>query len=369
MTPSQRYRQDLEDPDFVRDPAQDRVVAVLQALFDTLGSEPRQRQTRAGLVARLRGESPLRVWEPAAKGLYLWGSVGRGKTYLVDTFYECVEDAHKTRTHFHRFMQDIHNQLKSLKEQEHPLRTVAANLADRARLICLDEFFVADITDAMLLAGLLENLFERGVTLVTTSNTPPQRLYEGGLQRARFLPAIALMEANMEVVELDSEVDYRLRQLEKAEIYHSPLDAGADGLIEQTFHRVAPEAGCQSAVLAIEGREIRTRWLADGVVWFDFEAICDGPRGTADYIEIARCFHTVMVSGVPLLDRLREDQAHRFLNMVDEFYDRNVKLVLSAAVAIDDLYVGRRLQFEFERVRSRLHEMQSHEYLALQHLP
>jgi cell division protein ZapE len=369
MTPFQRYQQHLADPDFIHDPAQEHFVELLQAVFDQLVPEPAQRRQKRTLVARLRGQPTILSWEPKVKGLYLWGGVGRGKTYLVDTFYECVPHSAKVRTHFHRFMQKIHHRLRALKETQDPLRIVATDLANQARLICLDEFFVADITDAMLLAGLLDSLFERGVTMVATSNTPPHKLYENGLQRARFLPAIALIEEHMQVVHLDAAMDYRLRQLERAEIYHWPLDSEADTNLESTFHHLAPDPGIRAATLEIENRQITTRWLADGVVWFEFGSICDGPRGTADYIEVARCFHTVLVSDVPVLDRLREDQAHRFLNLVDEFYDRNVKLVISAAAPIDNLYVGKRLTFEFQRVRSRLHEMQSHDYLALQHLP
>ncbi len=370
MTPLERYRLDLESAGFSHDHAQKDAVRQLQRVFDDLNeAPPRPDSAASGFLGRLR-----RRWRPAdsrrmVKGLYLWGGVGRGKTYLVDTFFECLPIAHKKRIHFHRFMRKVHDELTSLKEQQDPLKIVGRRFADQWRVLCFDEFFVSDITDAMLLDGLLRAMFGHGVTMIATSNIHPENLYKDGLQRARFMPAIALLQAHMDVINVDGGVDYRLRNLEQAELYHSPLGARADGSLLETFERVAPESGHEGVQLEIEGREIETRRHADGVVWFDFQEICDGPRGTSDYIEIARCFHTVLVSNVPEMTWKHENQARRFLNMVDEFYDRNVKLVMSGETPLDRLYSGKKLQFEFGRALSRLKEMQSHDYLALEHLP
>lgn len=370
MTPLERYRSDLENARFSHDHAQEGAVRHLQRIFEDLIEEPRWPDSGPkGFVGRLtrrmrRAESPH-----AVKGLYLWGGVGRGKTYLVDTFFECLPIARKKRIHFHRFMRKVHDELRSLKEQQDPLKIVGRRFADQWRVLCFDEFFVSDITDAMLLDGLLRAMFEHGVTMIATSNIHPENLYKDGLQRARFIPAITLIQTHMDVINVDGGVDYRLRNLEQAELYHSPLDERADGSLLETFERVAPETGHEGVQLEIEGRAIETRRHADGVVWFDFPEICDGPRGTSDYIEIARCFHTVLVSNVPEMTWKHENQARRFLNMVDEFYDRNVKLVMSGQTPLDGLYSGNKLQFEFGRALSRLKEMQSHDYLALQHLP
>jgi cell division protein ZapE len=242
-------------------------------------------------------------------------------------------------------------------------------MAADTRLVCLDELFVADIADAMILGNLFDALFRRGVTLIATSNLPPEELYRDGLQRQRFLPAIATIRAHTTTLHLAGDADYRLRALEQAEIYHSPLDEAADAGLEDAFECIAPEPGKRNHALAIEGRVIPARRRADGVAWFEFEDICAGPRGTADYIEIARCFQTVLVSNIPLLDETLENEARRFIAMVDEFYDRNVKLIVSAAAPAAELYRGDRLDFEYARTASRLHEMRSHEYLARPHLP
>jgi cell division protein ZapE len=367
MTPYERYQRDLQQAEFLHDPAQEEAVRNLQRVYDELLSEPAKPDS--GLLARLAGMLRKKEPIPAARGLYLWGGVGRGKTYLVDAFFECLPLERKQRIHFHRFMDAVHHELKSLRDQQNPLQIVAGRFAERYRVICLDELFVSDITDAMILARLLETLLEGGVTFITTSNIPPERLYWDGLQRARFLPAIELIEQHLDVVNVDGQTDYRLQFLEKAEIYHHPLDSAGEAALQNSFDHLAPEPGTRDSTLEVEGREIAVRRMADGVAWFDFQAICDGPRGTADYIEVARCFHSVLVSNVPQLNWELENQARRFLNMVDEFYDRNVKLILSAAVPIEELYTGKKLAFEFRRTFSRLHEMQSHDYLARAHLP
>jgi len=300
--------------------------------------------------------------------------VGRGKTYLMDMFYEALPFDNKMRMHFHRFMRRVHHELTDLQGEKDPLTIVAERIAAEAEVICFDEFFVSDITDAMLLAGLFEALFARGVCLVTTSNIEPRYLYKDGLQRQRFLPAIELLEQHTEVLNIDGGVDYRLRTLEQAELYHSPIDADTDVKLLEFFQQLAPVGGGRDFIcieanvqVEVENRPILARYMADDVVWFDFYALCDGPRSQNDYIELAREFHAVLVSGVPQMDVNCEDVARRFILMVDEFYDHNIKLLLSADVPLENLYVGKRQAFEFERTRSRLQEMQSHDYLAAAH--
>jgi cell division protein ZapE len=295
--------------------------------------------------------------------------VGRGKTWLMDGFTECLPPALCLRVHFHRFMQRVHADLKALAGTRNPLERVADGLAAEARVLCFDEFFVSDIADAMILGELLRALFSRGVSLVATSNIPPPRLYENGLQRQRFLPAIALLEQHTAVLNVDGGVDYRLRTLERAELYHHPLDAAADLSLRHSFARLAPEPGRENVEIDINGRSLRCRALGDDVVWFDFHELCETPRSASDYIELAREFHAVLVSGVPAMGAANDDAARRFITLVDEFYDRQVKLVLAAAVPLGGLYRGGRLEFEFQRTLSRLQEMQSHEYLARPHLP
>ncbi|CAN5237690.1 cell division protein ZapE [soil metagenome] len=337
----------------------------LERVAAELVTRPRWRRRFERLRLRLGFDVALKP----VRGLYLWGGVGRGKTWLMDMFFESLPFADKRRRHFHRFMQAVHHELHRLDDRTDPLEAVAAHIAATSRILCFDELFVSDIADAMILGNLFDALFRRGVTLVATSNVPPEDLYEDGLQRQRFLPAIANIEAHTETLHLAGTADYRFRALEKAEIYHSPLDDAADAALAHTFDRVAPDPERQDRPLEIEGRTIAARRRAGGVVWFEFEAICGGPRGTSDYVEIARCFHTVLISNVPVLVETFENEARRFIALVDEFYDRNVKLILSAAAPASELYRGDRLGFEFERTRSRLEEMQTHAYLARPHLP
>ncbi|HEY3699354.1 MAG TPA: cell division protein ZapE [Spongiibacteraceae bacterium] len=367
MTPLERYQADLQKPGFARDTAQEMAVRHLQQLFEQLVAA--EAGTAASLLSnwleKLRRDKKI---EPI-RGLYFWGGVGRGKTYLMDAFYDTLPFERKLRAHFHRFMQRVHRELKALAGEKNPLQIIARNLAAETRVICFDEFFVADIADAMILSGLFEALFGHGVALVATSNIEPDGLYKDGLQRARFLPAIALIKRHTLVLNVDGGTDYRLRALEKAELYHYPLDAAAETSLRRCFESLAPEPGLPDRILEIEGREIQARWLADDVAWFDFSALCAGPRSQNDYIELAREYHAVLIGNIPQLDANSEDQARRFINLVDEFYDRNVKLVIAAAAPLDQLYQGRRLQFEFERTKSRLLEMQSREYLGREHRP
>lgn len=365
LTPWERYQQDLERPDFEKDPAQEDAVRRLQALYDKLVEAENQRDSLTHkLKLKLSGGK-----EDPVKGLYFWGGVGRGKTYLMDTFYESLPFDRKMRVHFHRFMQRVHNELKALKGEKNPLELVSKTFADETRVICFDEFFVSDIGDAMILATLMDGLFSRGVTLVCTSNIVPDGLYKDGLQRQRFLPAIELVKKHTDVVNVDGGVDYRLRTLEQAELYHSPLDEDADISLRKSFDGLAVDAAAHDEDIEINGRNIPALAHADDVVWFDFTAVCDGPRSQNDYIELARQFHAIIVSNVPVLGKENDDQARRFINMIDEFYDRNVKVIISAAAPITELYSGGRLSFEFERTESRLLEMQSQEYLEAPHKP
>ena len=315
------------------------------------------------LRARL-GRTPRET----VRGAYLWGGVGRGKTFLMDLFHASLAVPAR-RTHFHRFMQEVHGRLRELRELPDPLPRVAGDVAADCRVLCFDELYVTDVADAMILAGLFGALVDAGVTLVITSNAAPQDLYREGLQRQRFMPAIALIERCTEVINVDAGTDYRLRQLERAPLYISTKTHDADRLLAQRFEAIAGDAGESGGSLEIEGREIPVRQRHAGVVWFDFEAICAGPRSQADYIEIARGFHTVVISGVPRFDAARDDEARRFISLVDEFYDRGVKLVASAEGPPASLYQGERLAFEFQRTASRLIEMQSHAYLERAHRP
>jgi cell division protein ZapE len=362
-SPLAEYERRLGSGELRKDAAQETAVAAFDRLFLSLTSHRRSDRWRRCL-ARLsrRGLKPT-------KGLYLWGGVGRGKTLLMDLFYNCLPFEDKLRRHFHRFMADVHTELKTLRSQQDPLVIVAGRIAERTRIICFDEFAVTDIADAMILGNLFEALFDRGVTLAATSNTQPQQLYMDGLQRQRFMPTIALLEEHTEVVPMRGELDYRLEFLEHADVYQHPADAEASRRLEAYFRAMAPDEGDREGEIRILGRPIRYERSADGVAWFEFSQLCDGPRSQDDYIELARCYQTVLISNVPRFGVTLENQARRFIALVDEFYDRKVKLVMSAETAIERLYAGSRLTREFKRTRSRLREMQSHDYLAAAHRP
>ena len=363
MTPRERYRDELARGVLLPDPAQALLVEELERVYRSLvASQDGRWLTR--LKRRLAGGKR----EPV-RGLYVWGGVGRGKTYLVDLFYRAPRLDSKLRIHFHRFMQHVHAELNTLAEREDPLRVVAGRLAARARVLCFDEFHVSDITDAMILGRLLAGLFERGVTLVATSNIEPSRLYADGLQRERFVPAIDLLRRHTEVFRLDSTTDYRLRVLERAHTWYAPPGPEAELGLAECFRALAPEESVHGGALTILGRTVPTVRHAGGVAWFDFETLCEGPRSVADYIEIARNFHSVVLSGVPVLDDSHRDPVRRFIHLVDELYDRNVNLIVSAATPPEELYRGRRLIEPFQRTRSRLMEMQSAAYLGGGHIP
>jgi cell division protein ZapE len=356
------YEQYLQHHGHVRDPEQVHVVELLAGLQQRLVEA---RPSRTGLIRLLRNN---RAADSGISGLYLWGGVGRGKTFLMDLFFETLAIERKRRVHFHRIMQDIHQRLKALGDIEDPLDTVANDIANDARVLCFDEFFVSDIGDAMILGRLLYGLFRRGVTLVTTSNTRPDDLYRNGLQRQRFLPAIEALNHHTDVVHMGGDTDYRLRLLRQAGTFLTPDDELAQEKLRLFFAESASSQIEENHELEVNGRNLHVKRCAKGIAWFDFADLCDGPRSQADYIEIARWYPTVIISGVPELDTSRENQARRFIALVDEFYDRRVKLIVSADHSAQRLYAGKRLRFEFERTVSRLLEMQSGEYLHLPHL-
>lgn len=360
--PSQRYATGVASGEWTDDPAQRPALAELDRLHRALLDPP-----EVGLMDRLRGRRPA----PPA-GLYLWGGVGRGKTFLIDLFFDgLVVDgaplARKRRIHFHRFMREVHAQLREHAGQSDPLVPIARRWGGELQVLVLDEFLVSDIGDAMLLGRLLERMFAEGVALVTSSNTPPDQLYRDGLQRERFLPAIAQIQQHCRVLELVSDTDYRLRALTRSPVYRSPLDAGAERWLLSRWEELTAGAPREAGPLRIEGRDIPVRALAEGHAWFDFAALCEGPRAASDYIEIATEHHTVLLGGVPVFDGGNDDAARRFVTAVDEFYDRHVNLVCTAAAAPVELYRGHKLAPAFERTASRLVEMQSAEYLALEH--
>jgi cell division protein ZapE len=366
LSPWQHYQQDLTREGFSHDLAQEQAVKALLRVYEELIAADRPVSPLGRVLSRLGRKAPSSV-----QGLYLWGGVGRGKTYLMDTFFDALPTRRKLRAHFHRFMHQVHLDLDRLKGTRDPLLVIAKQMAQDYSVICFDEFFVSDITDAMLLGTLFQALFKEGVVLVATSNIIPDDLYKNGLQRARFLPAIALINAHCQVLNVDSGIDYRLRTLEQAEIYHFPLDVVADENLQRYFKALTPESVVSVAPLEIDGRDITIRQQAQGVLLADFRALCDGPRSQRDYMELARLYHTVLLSGLEQMgaQQTGDDIARRFLALVDEFYERQVKLIISAQVPLEHIYTEGQLSFEFRRCRSRLIEMQSHDYLALEHLP
>lgn len=363
LTIRDAYEDSLRREGHVRDAAQLDIITKLEDLQHRILDDNPPPGGALSLFSKLRKRQ-----RPYVKGLYIWGGVGRGKTFLMDLFFESLELQKKKRIHFHRMMHDVHARLRALGEIEDPLDTVAADIANETRVLCFDEFFVSDIGDAMILGRLLDGLFRRGVVLLTTSNSSPDDLYADGLQRQRFLTAIKLLNQHTDVVHMDSGTDYRLRLLQKAGTWLTPNDDRAAEGMNYFFNESASSEIRENSSLDINSRTIQVLKCAKSIAWFDFEAICDGPRSQADYIEISRWYPSVIISGVPQLGPMREDQTRRFIALVDEFYDRRVKLIVSADRKVDSLYTGKRLSFEFDRTSSRLIEMQSMEYLALPHL-
>ncbi|WP_354449074.1 cell division protein ZapE [Ottowia thiooxydans] len=351
------YEAELKTRGFQSDPAQLRAVEALQRCADDWAVYKEKRSNRFKKLLN-RPEVP--------RGVYMYGGVGRGKSFLMDCFFNAVPIRRKTRLHFHEFMREVHRELAGLQGTVNPLDELGRRIANRFKLICFDEFHVADITDAMILHRLLVSLFENGVGFVTTSNFKPDNLYPNGLHRDRILPAIALLNARMEVLNVDNGTDYRRRTLEQVELYHTPLGPKADAAMTEAFNSLAVSQD-ESPVMTIESREIQARRRAGGVVWFDFKTLCGGPRSQNDYLEISSQFHTVLLSDVPQMFVRHASEARRFTWLVDVLYDRRVKFILSAAVPPEELYTEGPLAHEFPRTVSRLNEMQSTEYLALEH--
>jgi cell division protein ZapE len=354
-TVTEQYHRILAERGYTSDPAQLRGLAALQRCQDEWAAYKSRRRNAV---------TKLLVRPPIPRGVYLYGGVGRGKSLLMDCFFLSVPVVRKTRLHFHEFMREVHRQLQDLKGTADPLDALARRIARRFRLICFDEFHVADVTDAMILHRLLAALFANRVALVATSNFHPEALYPDGLHRDRILPAIEMLEQQLEVVEVDHGVDYRRRTLERMPMYLMPPGPQADAALAQAFDALA-EAGDDDPLLHIEHRELRARRRAGGVVWFDFATLCGGPRSQNDYLEIAQQFHTVLLSGVPLMPPRRASEARRFALLVDVLYDRRVKLMLSAQAPAEALYTEGPLAHEFPRTVSRLDEMRSADYLAL----
>ena len=340
---------------FSPDASQQAAVVRLQRLHDEFIQFKARRRTPLHKLL-------LKVTPP--QGVYLWGGVGRGKSFLMDAFFHTIPLIRKRRVHFHQFMQEVHQAMRAEQGQSDPLRSVAKNIADKSRLICFDEFHVSDIADAMILGRLLDELFKRGVVFCMTSNYSPEQLYPHGLQRSNFLPAIALIQKKMSVVNVDGGADYRLRSLEQSEAYFCPITAETHIALDKLFVAVA-EGGYLPEEMPVEGRVLVAKRRSHGIIWFDFATLCVGARSQADYLQLARQFHTVIVSDVPQMGADQAEAARRFTWLVDIFYDRKVKLILSAAVSEETLYASGEHRCEFQRTVSRLREMRSRDYLAL----
>lgn len=358
LSPKAWYQAVRAKPGFIRDAAQEAAIEALDVLWHQLVDFKAKRN-------HFLGRSLLSPDVP--KGLYFWGGVGRGKSFLMDVFYDCVPYRRKRRIHFHNFMAEVHHELKRLAGEKDPLLALADNIAKSTRLLCFDEFHVSDIADAMILGRLLEAMFERGVVLMTTSNYPPDGLYPNGLQRQKFLPTIALLKRELRVLNVDGGNDYRLRVMTRESLFLVPADAASDARMEAMFERLSPVARQDESRIEIMGRMIPVKRLSHGVVWFAFADICGGPRAQTDYLEIAHQFHTVFISHIPKLSAEDAPALQRFIWLVDVFYDNRVKLVISAAAVPHELYIDAAQSGEFARTASRLIEMQSRDYLSLPH--
>ncbi|WON76539.1 cell division protein ZapE [Serratia sp. UGAL515B_01] len=374
QSPLLRYQQALDAGEYQADAVQRQAVTQLDRIYQALQQVPVPSIDNGGLRRKLsrwlsigKGEetAPLRP----IQGLYMWGGVGRGKTWLMDLFFHSLPGDRKLRLHFHRFMLRVHEELTELQGQENPLEIVADGFKAQTDVLCFDEFFVSDITDAMLLATLLQALFARGITLVATSNILPDDLYRNGLQRARFLPAIKLIKEYCDVMNVDAGIDYRLRTLTQAHLYLTPLNQQTQDTMDHIFCKLAGRAGDDAPVLQINHRPLAAIRAVDGVLAVDFHTLCEEARSQLDYIALSRLYHSVMLYNVRVMGPLKENAARRFLALVDEFYERHVKLVIAAEASMFEIYQGEQLKFEFQRCLSRLQEMQSEEYLKLPHLP
>lgn len=371
LSPSSRYQQALNEGSHQPDDVQREAVNRLDTIYQELTAKPADVVQSGGLKAafgRLLGKKEPQVNAPV-RGLYMWGGVGRGKTWLMDMFYQSLPGTRKQRLHFHRFMLRVHEELTALQGQSDPLDIVAERFKAETDVLCFDEFFVSDITDAMLLGGLMKALFARGITLVATSNIPPDELYRNGLQRARFLPAIDAIKQHCDIMNVDAGVDYRLRTLTQAHLWLSPLNADTQSQMDKLWLALAGTARTNMPVLDINHRPLQSQGVENQTLAVSFTTLCVDARSQHDYIALSRLFHTVMLLDVPVMTPLMESEARRFIALVDEFYERHVKLVVSAEVPLHEVYQGERLKFEFQRCLSRLQEMQSEEYLKREHMP
>lgn len=370
LSPTSRYLQALNDGSHQPDNVQQEAVNRLETIFQELTTRTRPVPQESGLMARfgkLLGKREPTENMPV-RGLYMWGGVGRGKTWLMDLFYHSLPGERKQRLHFHRFMLRVHEDLTALQGQSDPLEVIADRFKAQTDVLCFDEFFVSDITDAMLLGGLMKALFARGITLVATSNIPPDELYRNGLQRARFLPAIEAIKQYCDIMNVDAGVDYRLRTLTQAHLWLSPLNDETQQQMDKLWLALAGAKGEHAPTLEINHRPMPTLAVENQTLAISFTTLCVDARSQHDYIALSRLFHTVLLSDVPVMTPLMESEARRFIALVDEFYERHVKLVVSAASPLYQIYQGERLKFEFQRCLSRLQEMQSEEYLKREHL-
>jgi cell division protein ZapE len=371
-TPTTLYQQALNAGDYQPDDVQRCAVARLDTIYQALNqrqSAPPASVSLRERLNRLIGRVAPRVPIRPVQGLYMWGGVGRGKTWLMDMFFHSLPGERKLRLHFHRFMLRVHQELTELQGHEDPLEMIADGFKVQADVLCFDEFFVSDITDAMLLATLLEALFSRGITLVATSNISPDNLYHNGLQRARFLPAIELIKQYCDVMNVDAGIDYRLRTLTQANLYLTPLNSQTEQAMKEIFIKLAGKEGEKAAVLEVNHRPLPAIYAAQGVLAVDFHTLCEEARSQLDYIALSKLYHTVLLHNVHCMATRDENTARRFLALVDEFYERRVKLIIAAEASMFEIYCGERLKFEYQRCLSRLQEMQSEEYLSLPHLP
>ncbi|WP_145523015.1 cell division protein ZapE [Yersinia rohdei] len=371
-SPRALYQQALDAGDYQPDDVQQRTVARLETIYQELNqrqSTPSASTGLRGRLGRFLGRTTPRTPIRPVQGLYMWGGVGRGKTWLMDMFFHSLPGERKLRLHFHRFMLRVHQELNALQGHENPLEIIADGFKAETDVLCFDEFFVSDITDAMLLATLLDALFARGITLVATSNIPPDDLYSNGLQRARFLPAIKLIKQYCDVMNVDAGIDYRLRTLTQANLYLTPLNTQTEQAMQDIFVKLAGKEGERAPVLDVNHRPLPAICSAEGVLAVDFHTLCEEARSQLDYIALSKLYHTVLLHNVHCMATKDENTARRFLALVDEFYERRVKLIIAAEASMFEIYCGEHLKFEYQRCLSRLQEMQSEEYLSLPHLP
>lgn len=358
MTPLKKYQELIERGEFQSNSQQKQVIVILNKIY--LELLPRFGQCKMFKKLYFWRKTPI-------KGLYLWGGVGVGKTWMMDIFYQCLPNKKKMRMHFHQFMLIIHQRLKYYRDASDPLKWIARDIANENIVICFDEFFVSDITDAMLLAGLFDALFRQGVTLIATSNVKPDNLYKDGISREQFLPAIELIKINTDVLHISLKKDYRLRELKKAGTFLTPFTKETSEKMQRYFESLT-DTWSQNETLILLGRPVQTFRRGNGVIWFLFQDLCAMPRSQVDYLEIAKSYHTVFLSNVPKLKENQTNEAIYLINLVDVFYDANVKLIISAVCSIEEIYQEGLMKFEFERTKSRLIEMQTVEYLKKPHL-